>query len=274
MQELRALELADVGQGGDQHVKVVAVDGADIVEAEFLEQGARRDHALDMFLGAFCQLQDGWRHAQHLFCAAAHGVVHAAGQQPGQVIVERPDRGRDRHVVVVEDDQQIGIHGARVVECLKGHARRHRAIADDGYGAGIRTGLLGSHGHAERRGDGGAGMAGAKGVVCAFRPSREAGDAAFPAQPGHAAAAPRQDLVRVGLVAYVPDQAVIRGVEHVVQRNGEFHHPQVGRQMSSGLRYAFDEKGAQLRGQLRQLPALQQAQLGGKVDAVKQSRHQ
>jgi hypothetical protein len=57
VEELRALQLAQVLQRRDQGVEVVAVDRADVVEAEFLEQRARRDHALDMLLDAVGEFQ-------------------------------------------------------------------------------------------------------------------------------------------------------------------------------------------------------------------------
>jgi hypothetical protein len=40
----------------------------------------------------------------------------------------------------------------------------------------------------------------------------------------HALHAAGQDLVRIGLVAHIPDDAVVRRIEDVVQRDGEFHH--------------------------------------------------
>jgi hypothetical protein len=58
MQELGALELAHVAQGFHQGLDVVAVDGADVVEAELLEQGAGHHHALEVLLGPAGQLLD------------------------------------------------------------------------------------------------------------------------------------------------------------------------------------------------------------------------
>ena len=64
----------------------------------------------------------------------------------------------------------------------------------------------------------------AKRVVLALGAPREAREAAFLAQGADAAAAAGDDLVRIGLVAHVPDQPVVGGIEHMVQRDGEFDH--------------------------------------------------
>ena len=61
------------------------------------------------------------------------------------------------------------------------------------------------------------------------------GDAARLAQAGHRCAAAGEDLVRIGLVADVPHDAVARRVEHVVQRQGQFHCTEVGSEMATGL---------------------------------------
>ncbi len=58
--------------------------------------------------------------------------VEMPGHEPREIPVERAHGRRDRHVVVVEYHQQIGIHHAGVVQRLKGHAGRHRAVADHG----------------------------------------------------------------------------------------------------------------------------------------------
>ena len=58
MQKLRTVELLDVVQRIQQHVEVVAVDRADVIEAELLEQRAGRHHALHVLFGAFGQFAD------------------------------------------------------------------------------------------------------------------------------------------------------------------------------------------------------------------------
>jgi hypothetical protein len=70
--------------------------------------------------------------ARALLAAFAHAGVEAPGEQFGEVAADGADRGADGHVVVVEDDQQVGVERAAVVERLKGHAGAERAVADDG----------------------------------------------------------------------------------------------------------------------------------------------
>ena len=110
----------------------------------------------------------------------------------------------------------------------------------------------------------------AKGVVGAFNPLRKARQAAVLAQRTHAPAPPGQDLVRVGLVAHVPHQPVVRRVEHAVQRHRQLHGAQVGTEVAAGLRHAVQHIGAQLRCQRFELRPRQAAQIGRVVHALKQ----
>ena len=62
------------------------------------------------------------------------------------------------------------------------------------------------------------------------------------AQGVHALAAPGQDLVSVALMADVPDQPVVGGVEHVVQRDGQLHGTEAGRQVTAGAAHRLDDE--------------------------------
>ena len=247
VQELGALEGAQVLQGGDQGLEVVAVDGADVVEAELLEHRAGHHHALDVLLGAAGELDD--RRRQVLEDALAHlagAVVEAAGEQPREVLVEGPHRRRDGHLVVVEDHQQVGVADvAGVVEGLEGHAGGHRAVADHRDRPAVLAAQAGGLGHAQGGGDGGGRVGGAEGVVAALGALREAGDAAVLAQAGHRLAAAGEHLVGVGLVAHVPDDAVVGGVEDVVQGDREFDRAQVGREVAPRARNGIDQEVAE-----------------------------
>jgi hypothetical protein len=59
VEELRALQLLQVFQCRDQGIEIVAVDRAVVMEAEFLEQRAGSDHALDVLFGAAGQFEQG-----------------------------------------------------------------------------------------------------------------------------------------------------------------------------------------------------------------------
>ena len=79
-----------------------------------------------------------------------------------------------------------------------------------------------------------------------------------------------QDLVRVGLVADVPDQPVVRRVEDVVQGHGQLDHAQPGAEMPAGHRDRVDRLLPQLGRQLRQAGTAEAAQVAGLVDLVEE----
>ena len=96
-------------------------------------------------------------------------------------------------------------------------------------------------------------MGGAERVVLALGAAREAGQPAALAQRADAVAAAGQDLVRIGLMADVPDQAVARRVEHPMQRDGQLDHAEAGAQMPAGDRDGVDGLLPQLVGDLNQI---------------------
>jgi hypothetical protein len=74
VQELRAALAAQVLQRGDQRIEVVAVDRADVVEAEFLEHRARHDHALGVLSKRRPARTAAARSSARLGAFAARGV--------------------------------------------------------------------------------------------------------------------------------------------------------------------------------------------------------
>jgi len=115
-------------------------------------------------------------------------------------------------------------------------------------------------------------VGGAEWIVIAFGPLGEAGQSAAGAQGADAVAAAGQDLVRIGLMANVPDQAVARGVEHVVQGRRQFDDTEAGAEMSAGDRDGVDGFLTQLIGDLPDLLHLEPAQIVGCVDGVEKRR--
>jgi hypothetical protein len=154
--------------------------------------------------------------------------------------------------------------------CLEGHAGGHSAVADDRDAVPLHALRAGSDRHAQRGRDRGRRMRGAEGVELAFAAPREAADAVILAQRRHAFPPSGKNLVCVGLVADVPHDAIVRRVVDAVQGHGQFDCAEIRRKMSAGARHRFNQESAQFSRQLRQLLAIQTAQVGRAVDGFKQ----
>ena len=132
-QDRSDLGVAHVAQHRQQMVEIVSVDRPDVIEAEFLEQRAAGDVAARVFdragdgaIPALGQMLG------ELLADVAQLQIGAAGAEPRQIGRHGADRRRDRHVVVVEDDDQALVARAGIVHRLVGHAGRHGAVADHG----------------------------------------------------------------------------------------------------------------------------------------------
>jgi hypothetical protein len=75
-------------------------------------------------------------------------------------------------------------------------------------------------------------------------------------------APPGQHLVRIGLVAHIPDEPVLRCVEDAMKGNRQFHRAQSCREMPPHLADRGDQVAAQFVIELLQLRARQIAQVG------------
>jgi hypothetical protein len=113
-------------------------------------------------------------------------------------------------------------------------------------------------------------VAGAEGVVFALGAAGETAEPVLLAQGADAVAAAGEDLVRVGLVADIPDQAVLGGVKHGVERDGELDDAEAGAEMPTGDRNGVDDFGTQLIGELAQLGAVEGLEVGRRMDGIEQ----
>ena len=115
-------------------------------------------------------------------------------------------------------------------------------------------------------------MRGAERIVIALGAFGEARQAAAGAQGANAVAAAGEDLVRIGLVADVPDQAVARRVEDVVEGSGQFDHAEASAEMSTGYRNRIDGFLTQFVGNLPDLLYLELPQIVRGSDRVEKRR--
>ncbi len=273
MQQLGAFEVTHVAQRLQQRGQVMAIDRADIIEAQLLEQGARRDHALHMLFGPPCNLERRSRQArQNAFAALAHVVVERACPEAREIRGEPTLVARDRHLVVVQDNQQVraGVRG--MVQRLESHARGHCAVADHRHYLALLVAQARSQRHAERGADTGARMTNTETVVFAFAAVVERRQPAGPADTEHCLAPATENLVRIALVTDIPDQPVMRGVEQVMKRDGEFHDAQAGAEMATCLAHRVQQVFAQLIGQPGQAGLVHGTQVRRQPDAIQQRR--
>ncbi len=115
-------------------------------------------------------------------------------------------------------------------------------------------------------------MARSERVVFAFRALGEAAQASALPEGADSVAPSGQDLVGVGLMADVPDDAIGRRVEYVVERHRQFDDPEACAQMPAGHRNRADRLGAQFAGDLGEVARAQFAQIGGRADLIQERR--
>ena len=113
-------------------------------------------------------------------------------------------------------------------------------------------------------------MGGAERVIFALGAFGEAREPAALAQRADARAPAGEDLVRIGLMPDVPDQAVARSVKHVVQRDCQLDYTKAGAEVAAGGRNGADCLGAQFVCELFEVARRQTAQIFGGLDFVEQ----
>ena len=109
-------------------------------------------------------------------------------------------------------------------------------------------------------------------VVLGLPDRAERGKAAVLADRLQPVAAPGQHLVRIRLVADVPEDLVARGIQQAVQRHGELARPEVRAEVPADLADRVDDQLAHLLRQLLELLVRETVQVGRPVDLVEEAR--
>ena len=105
-------------------------------------------------------------------------------------------------------------------------------------------------------------------IVFALAALGEPGESVALAQGVHAVTAASQNLVRIALVADIPDQAVVRCVEDVMKRDRQLDHAERGAEVSAGDRDVSDGIAAQFIGQLMQFLLRETSCIGWILDFI------
>ena len=109
-------------------------------------------------------------------------------------------------------------------------------------------------------------MRGTETVVFAFGALGETGKTAALTQRLDTVAALGQNLVRIGLMADVPDDAICGRIKNMMYCNGEFNDTQTRTEMAARHSNRIDRLRANLGRNLRQVAFLHLAKIGGRLD--------
>ena len=263
--------VAHILQDRQKVIEIVTVDGADIVEAQLFEQGAAGRHAARIFFSATGALFDAFgKEFGDFFGEVADRAIGAAGNEAREIGRHATDGRRNRHIIVVQHDDQTAVHRACVVHGFVGHARAHRAVTDDGDDIVFAALQIAADGHAEARGNGRGRMGRAEGIVFALGAFGEAREATSHAQRADAVATVGENFMRVSLMADIPDETIFRCVEHIMKRDGEFDDAETGTEMAAGDGHCVDGFGAQFIRHLTKIALGQAAQIRRVRDAVEE----
>ena len=228
---------------------------------------------LRLLLKALGQREQGWRIAQHLLSHLFGLGIKTTRHQLCQVLVQGANWRADRHVVVIQDHQQITIVGARIVHGFVGHAGGQRTVADDGHSFALAACLFGRHGHAKGGRNAGGGMGGAESVVNTFFAARKPTQAAHLAQGAHLVQAAREHFVGISLMTDVPNESIFRRVVDVMQGNGQLNRAQIGAEMAACLRDRLNQTPTKLFSQGLQILTRQLPQVRRRLNPFQQGVH-
>ena len=236
----------DAFQNHDKLVNVVTVDRSEIPDSQVFKEGTRLHGILRRIFHLQEQVAEtASQHAREpghqTVQVRTHLVIDRVRNDPVQILAEPAHVGGDAHLVIVQDDGHVLLGDARIVQGLVSHTACHGAITDDRHHIVLAVEMVTGHGKAEGRRNGGGGMPRAKAVILAFAAFQESRNAALLAERIEPVVAARQKLVHIGLVAHIPDNLVFGSVKHVMEGNGQFHHPETGRQVPAMLSHLAND---------------------------------
>ena len=112
----------------------MTVDGSQVAEPEFLEDHTADQTRLHPFLDlrqkSFGRIAEDWDFGENFRHLAFEPGVVGVGAKSIEVTGDRSDAGADRHLVVIENDQQILVQFTGVIHRLKDNPAGKSSIAD------------------------------------------------------------------------------------------------------------------------------------------------
>ena len=184
--------------------------------------------------------------------------IVVAGRRPQITEGQRDAAGvfGDRHVVVIENDNEIALQPGGVVQRLEGHTAGQGAVPDHGDHVEVLSPEVPGSGEPQPRRDRSGAVAGVERVALALSAPGKARDPPVGADAVEVLPPAGEYLVGVGLMPDVPDQLVLRQVEYEMQGHGELHHAHVGGQMAPCAADLLQNERTDLLRQFRVVPGI------------------
>ena len=232
-----------------ERLHVVPVDRADVVEAHLLEQRAGRAPCPSCALRSAAPAPTPWASGAAPSCRPRAGA-RTRGRTARARSNSRARRRSPRSTCRCRSGSTSRSFGSEPAWFSASNAMPAvmRAIADHGDHAPLLAELRGRDRHAERGADRGARVADAEGVVLALGARGEGREPVLLLDGVQLVAPARQHLVRIGLVADVPDDAVVRACRRRnAARRSARPCPRPAAKCPPRVAHVLDQELAQLR---------------------------
>ena len=154
MQNLGTFDFLQIPQQLYQMVHIVSVHRAEVTQPHRFKQIAPfKQHRLYTVVDILHKVThlgtDAVEFAQHIPDIVFDSIVSLGRGNIQQILTQPACIGVDGHVIIVEDNQKIGIVDTGIVQSFKCHSARHGTVTDNGYGLAVFLSVeLGCQGHA------------------------------------------------------------------------------------------------------------------------------
>ena len=255
-----------------QHI--VTVYRSEIGKAHLFKHGALQNHGLDGAFGArnpVCRPFSDAGAVEHLFDVLLHADVLRLNAQMLQMTAHRTDIFINRHVVVVEHDNQRFFAGSGGIERFVCHTAAQCTVTDDCNNGIVFAQQRARMRHALCDRNRAGRMSCNTCIVYGLRRFQKAGDAAKLPQLTKCIFSSRQNFVCIALVPHIKEQAVARCVKTTVQCYRQLYRTEIGRQMSACLRDMIQQKLPNFSAKFIQLFFCQRSQHRGQIVPIQKT---
>ena len=215
------------GQQSRNTRQIVTISGSQIRNAHVFEHISRHEHLLQPVFQAAGSLVNscttGYLFQNSPVITLGVQIILAAsnlGKMPGQSAVA----AADGHLIIVQDHHHGFLTDCQIVQRLVNHAAGGGAVAHQGDHIVVLPQQTSGPGHAQGDGNGTGSVTCHKGICNALSWLREAGNTAELPQTGKRLLTACQNLMDVGLMPHVKDQAVGSRIINRFNRYGKLNN--------------------------------------------------